>query len=52
MVQPFMVEPGTAERTADGVIELAGFLEALGVPLAEGRYFTTDDDNRPVIIID
>jgi predicted permease len=52
MVQPFMVEPGTAERTADGVIALAGFLEALGVPLAEGRYFTTDDDNRPVIIID
>jgi putative ABC transport system permease protein len=52
MVQPFLVEPGTPERTADGVIALAGFLEALGVPLVEGRYFTTDDDNRPVIIVD
>jgi predicted permease len=52
MVQPFMVAPGTAERSADGVIALAGFLEALQVPLVEGRYFTTDDDNRPVIIVD
>jgi putative ABC transport system permease protein len=52
MAQPFLVAPGTPERTADGVIALAGFLEALGVPLVEGRYFTTDDDNRPVIIVD
>jgi hypothetical protein len=52
MTQPFVVAPGTAERTADGVIALAGFLEALQVPLVEGRYFTPDDDNRPVIIVD
>jgi hypothetical protein len=52
MAQPFLVAPGTQERTADGVIALAGFLEALGVRLVEGRYFTADDDNRPVIIVD
>jgi hypothetical protein len=52
MVQPFVVAPGMPERTADGVIALAGFLEALHVPLVDGRYFTTEDDNRPVIIID
>jgi hypothetical protein len=52
MVQPFVAAPGTPERAADGVIALAGFLEALHVPLVDGRYFTTDDDNRPVIIID
>lgn len=52
MRQPFRLAPATAERTADGVIAFAGFLEALRVPLVEGRYFTTEDDNRPVIIID
>jgi putative ABC transport system permease protein len=52
MVQPFLVAPGMPERTADGVIALAGFLEALQVPLVEGRYFATEDDNRPVIIVD
>jgi putative ABC transport system permease protein len=52
MVQPFAVATGMPERTADGVIALAGFLEVLQVPLVDGRYFTTEDDNRPVIIID
>lgn len=52
MVQPFVVEPGQPQRMADGVIALAGYLEALQVPLVEGRYFSTEDDNRPVIIID
>lgn len=52
MVQPFTVAPGMPERTADGVIALAGFLEALQVRLIEGRYFTPEDDNRPVIIVD
>ena len=52
MVQPFVVAPGMPERPADGVIAFAGFLEALQVPLVEGRYFNTDDDNGPVIVID
>lgn len=52
MVQPFVVQPGQPQRMADGVIALAGYLETLQVPLVEGRYFTTEDDNRPVIIID
>jgi putative ABC transport system permease protein len=37
---------------AAGVIALAGFLESLHVPLVAGRYFTIDDDNRPVAIVD
>jgi predicted permease len=37
---------------AVGAIALAGFLETLRVPLVAGRYFTVDDDNRPVAIVD
>jgi putative ABC transport system permease protein len=40
------------EIPAIGGIALAGFLETLRVPLLEGRYFSADDDNRPVAIVD
>lgn len=52
MVQPFSVALGSPQRSADGVVALAGFMEALQVPLVEGRYFTPDDEDRPVIVID
>jgi putative ABC transport system permease protein len=44
--------PGRADHPVAGVLALAGFLESLKVPLAAGRYFTRDDDDRPVVIID
>ena len=50
--QRFTLAPGAPERPADAVIALAGFLETLRVPLASGRYFTIDDDDRPVVILD
>ncbi|HYE84955.1 MAG TPA: ADOP family duplicated permease [Vicinamibacterales bacterium] len=52
MVQPFMATPHGPQRTADGVVAFAGFLEALQVPLVDGRYFTTADEDRPVVIVD
>jgi putative ABC transport system permease protein len=44
--------PGRPDHPVAGAIALAGFLESLKVPLAAGRYFTPDDDNRPVVIVD
>jgi putative ABC transport system permease protein len=52
MVQPFKAAPDSPQRAADGVVAFAGFLEALQVPLVEGRYFTSEDEDRPVIIVD
>ena len=44
--------PDQPESAAIGGIALAGFLESLRVPLIGGRYFTADDDNRPLAIVD
>jgi putative ABC transport system permease protein len=52
MVQPFKATLDSQPRSSDGVVAFAGFLEALRVPLVEGRYFTIDDEDRPSIIID
>ena len=43
---------GDLQHPAASVIALAGFLESLRIPLLSGRYFTVDDDNRPVAIVD
>ena len=48
----FSLGPDQPERPAVGAIALAGFLEALRVPLLAGRYFTIDDDDRLVAIVD
>ena len=40
------------ERDIDGFIALAGYLEALDVPLIAGRYFTRSDNDRPLVIVD
>jgi predicted permease len=52
ITQRYATGPGAPERPADAVIALAGFLETLRVPLLEGRYFTREDDLRPVAIVD
>jgi putative ABC transport system permease protein len=52
MVQRFSQGPGLPERSAEGFISLAGYLDTLRVPLVAGRYFTTADDDRPVVIVD
>lgn len=44
--------PRAPLHPAASVIALAGFLESLRVPLVSGRYFSIDDDNRPVAIVD
>lgn len=50
--QRFATDETAPEQQAEGIVSLAGFLETLRVPLIEGRYFTVDDDDRPVIIVD
>jgi putative ABC transport system permease protein len=52
IVQQVSTAAGPAEHQAEAVIALAGFLEALQVPLISGRYFTREDDARPVVIVD
>lgn len=52
MVQPFKATLDAQQRSSDGVVAFAGFLEALQVPLVDGRYFTIDDEDRPSIIVD
>jgi putative ABC transport system permease protein len=52
MVQRFTTDIDGTERQGESVITLAGYLEALRVPLVSGRYFTRSDDARPVAIID
>src|SRR5260370_20695227 len=52
IVQRFSKSPTDTERQADGVVALAGYLEALRVPLVAGRYFTHDDDARLAVIVD
>jgi predicted permease len=52
MAQRYSLGPSEPERQAEGVIALAGYLETLRVPLVAGRYFTTADDNQPVVIVD
>jgi predicted permease len=42
----------TREREADGFIAMAGYLEALGVRLVAGRYFTAADHGRSVVVVD
>jgi putative ABC transport system permease protein len=50
--QRFSTGPDQPEYPAAGAIALADFLESLRVPLLGGRYFTIEDDDRPVIIVD
>ena len=52
MAQRFSLGPGLPERPAEGFIALAGYLDTLRVPLIAGRYFTTADDDQPVVILD
>ncbi|HET9011955.1 MAG TPA: ABC transporter permease, partial [Gemmatimonadaceae bacterium] len=52
MTMQFSLGPDQPARPAVGAIALAGFLEALRVPLLAGRYFTPEDDNRLVAIVD
>jgi predicted permease len=52
MVQRFSTGPGEPERQAEAIIAFAGYVDTLRVPLVAGRYFTRDDDNRPVAMID
>jgi predicted permease len=52
LIQRFSTGPADPERQAAGFIALAGYLEALRVPLRSGRYFTPDDDQRHVAIVD
>ena len=40
------------EREVDGFIALAGYFEALDVPLIAGRYFTRSDNARGAVIVD
>jgi len=42
----------TPEIPTLGAIALAGFLESLRVPLVTGRYFSREEDDRPVAIVD
>jgi putative ABC transport system permease protein len=52
MTMQFALGPDQPARSAVSAIALAGFLESLRVPLVAGRYFTPDEDNRPVAIVD
>jgi hypothetical protein len=52
MLMQFALGPDQPARTAVSAIALAGFLESLRVPLVAGRYFTPEEDNRPVAIVD
>ena len=52
MTMQFALGPDQPPRPAVSAIALAGFLEALRVPLVAGRYFTPEEDNRPVAIVD
>jgi len=52
IVQHFAADSDGIERQAEVVIALAGYLEALRVPLIAGRHFTRTDDNQPVVIVD
>jgi putative ABC transport system permease protein len=52
MSQRVSAGPDQPEYPTAGAIALAGFLETLRVPLVAGRYFTPEDDNRPVVIVD
>jgi predicted permease len=52
MQQGYALGPNDTPRQAEGIIALAGYLEALRVPLVAGRYFTDADDDQPRIVID
>lgn len=52
MSQRVSLGPGAHEREIDGFIALAGYLEALRVPLLAGRYFTRADNSQPLVIVD
>src|SRR5262245_3217074 len=52
MALRYTLGPGLPESTASSVIAMSGFLETLKIPLIAGRYFTRDDDNRPLVIVD
>jgi putative ABC transport system permease protein len=52
MSQRVSLGPAMREREIDGFVALAGYLEALDVPLVAGRYFTRGDNDRPAVIVD
>jgi len=52
LTQRVALGPDAPEHPTEGAIALAGYLEALRVPLVEGRYFAAADDNMPVAIVD
>ena len=52
MVQRFVTGPGEPERQAEAIITMAGYLDALRVPLIAGRYFAAADDSQRVVVID
>jgi predicted permease len=52
MSQRVSLGPEMREREVDGFVGLAGYLEALDVPLMAGRYLTRSDNDRPMVIVD
>jgi len=52
LTQRVAIGPDAPEHPTEGAIALAGYLEALRVPLVDGRYFSAADDNMPVAIVD
>jgi predicted permease len=52
MAQRVSLGPDTPERQVEGFIALAGYLEALEVPLVAGRLFTRADDSQPLVVVD
>jgi predicted permease len=52
LTQQYSLSPEDTRRQAEAVLVLAGYFEALRVPLVAGRYFTRADDDQPVVILD
>lgn len=52
MSQRVSLGPAARERDVDGFIALAGYVEALAVPLIAGRSLTPADNDRAVVLVD
>ena len=52
MSQRVSLGPALGEREVDGFIAIAGYFEALDVPLIAGRYFTRGENGLPLVIVD
>ena len=52
MSQRVSLGPALGEREVDGFIAIAGYFEALDIPLMAGRYFTRVENGLPLVIVD